>query len=62
MYMVYLNSGSLKEYLIALTIRKLLIYDSAMRRYHISEKGIRFLELYYKLDGMMKIGKTEAYS
>ena len=50
MYAVYLSSCSLREYLIALTVHGLLIYDSAMRRYHITEKGIRFLELYSKLD------------
>jgi predicted transcriptional regulator len=54
LYAVYLSSGSLREYLIALTIHKLLIYDSAMRKYHISEKGIRFLELYRRLGDMMK--------
>lgn len=54
MYAVYLSSGSLKEYLIALTVHGLLIFDSAMRRYHITEKGIRFLKLYSKLGDMMR--------
>jgi predicted transcriptional regulator len=43
MYAVYLSSGSLKEYLIALTVHRLLIFDSAMRRYHITEKVYGFL-------------------
>jgi predicted transcriptional regulator len=54
MYGLYLSSGSLREYLIALTVHGLLIYDSSMRRYHITEKGVRFLELYSKLGDMMK--------
>jgi predicted transcriptional regulator len=54
LYAVYLSSGSLREYLIALNIHELLTYDSAMRKYHISEKGIRFLELYRRLGDMMK--------
>jgi predicted transcriptional regulator len=54
MYAIYLSSGSLKEYLIALTVNRLLIYDPAMRKYHITEKGIRFLELYSKLGDMTK--------
>jgi predicted transcriptional regulator len=53
MYMVYLSSGSLREYLVALTVHVLLIYDPAMRRYHITERGIRFLELYCRLGDMM---------
>ncbi|HEX2169371.1 MAG TPA: winged helix-turn-helix domain-containing protein [Nitrososphaera sp.] len=50
---VYLSGGSLREYLIALTVHGLLIYDSAMRTYHITERGIRFLELYSNLGDMM---------
>ena len=52
MYAVYLSSGSLSEYLIALTVHVLLIYDPTMRRYHITERGIRFLELYWRLGDM----------
>ncbi len=59
MYSLYLSSGSLREYLIALTVHGLLIYDSAMCRYHITEKGVRFLELYSKLDDMMRKKKEE---
>jgi predicted transcriptional regulator len=54
MYGLYLSSGSLREYLIALTLHGLLIYDSAIRRYHITEKGVRFLELYSKMGDIMK--------
>ena len=48
MYAVSLSSGSLREYLVALTVQGLLVYDPTMRAYHITEKGIRFLALYSK--------------
>jgi predicted transcriptional regulator len=51
MYDVYLSGVQLREYLISLTVHVLLIYDSTMRRYHITKRGIRF-ELYSKLDDM----------
>jgi len=53
MYAVYLSGGSLREYLIALTVHGLLIYDPTMRTYHITERGIRFLELYSNLGDML---------
>jgi|SRR5687768_15208052 len=52
MYAVYLSSGSLREYLTALTVHVLLIYDPTMCTYQITERGIRFLELYNKLGDM----------
>jgi predicted transcriptional regulator len=52
-YTVYLNNGSLRDYLSSLTIHGLLAYDLAMRRYHITERDIRFLELYSKLGDMI---------
>ncbi len=48
-YGVYLSGAQLREYLIPLTLHGLLIYDSAMRRYHITEKGIRFLDLWHNI-------------
>jgi predicted transcriptional regulator len=59
MYAVYLSSGSLREYLIALTVHVLLIYDPTMRTYHITERGIRFLELYYRLGDMTEEEQKE---
>ena len=53
-YIVYLNNASLKEYLSSLTIHGLLSHDLAMRRYHITENGVRFLELHSKLRDIMK--------
>ncbi len=59
-YTVYLNSSSLKEYLTALTLHGLLIYESEIRGYHITEKGMRFLELYRKLDDVTWEEEEEA--
>ncbi len=39
----------MKEYLIALTIHGLLSYDSTTRTYNATEKGLRFLQIYYKI-------------
>ena len=50
MYTVYPRSSRLKEYLIAaLSFRRLRIYDSTMRRYHITEKGIQFLDIWHNM-------------
>jgi predicted transcriptional regulator len=51
---IYLSGAQLREYLIALTVHVLLIYDPIMRTYDITGRGIRFLELYSKLDDMME--------
>lgn len=52
MYNVNLSGAQLREYLIALTVHVLLIYDPTMRSYHIADRGIQFLELCCKLDEM----------
>ncbi len=54
LYEAYLNSAQLREYLVALTIHGLLGYDPIIRRYNITEKGLRFLELYHGLREIMK--------
>jgi predicted transcriptional regulator len=46
---VYLSGAQLREYLILLTLRGLLIYDSATRRYHITGKGLRFLDIWHNI-------------
>jgi predicted transcriptional regulator len=53
MYKVYLSSAQSKEYLALLTAHHLLIYNPANRRYSITEKGLRYLGVYYKLSHMM---------
>lgn len=57
MHWVRLSRAQLKEYLILLSAYRLLIHNSRNRRYSITEKGLRFLEIYYKLIDM--IGKEE---
>jgi predicted transcriptional regulator len=58
MHNVNLSGAQLREYLIALTVHVLLIYDPIMRSYHIADRGIQFLELYCKL-GDMTMEKAE---
>ena len=52
-YDVFLSGAQLKEYLIALTIHGLLSYNSTSRRYNVTEKGLRFLNLCHKMDDMV---------
>lgn len=52
-YEVFLSSAQLKEYLIALTIHGLLSYESTTRRYNATEKGLRFLNICYKMDDII---------
>lgn len=63
MYEVYLSSAQLREYLTALTVHGLLDYNSETRTYHITERGLRYLELYKKLDDIIKEkeGEEEEY-
>ncbi len=46
---VYLGGAQIREYLIPLTLHGLLIYDSAMRSYHITKKGIDFLDIWHNM-------------
>ena len=48
MYKVYLSSAQSKEYLALLIAHRLLIHNPANRRYSITEKGLRYLGIYYK--------------
>jgi predicted transcriptional regulator len=58
---VHLTRAQLKEYLVLLTAHRLLTYNSTNRRYSISEKGLRFLDIYYKLIDMIgEEGEEEA--
>ena len=49
MYEVFLDSNQLKEYLAGLTAYSMLYYDSAMRTYFSTKKGLQFLKLWYNL-------------
>jgi len=50
MYEVFHNSNRLREYLTALTAYNLLHYDPTMGTYSTTKKGLRYLELWYKLN------------
>jgi hypothetical protein len=56
---VYLSGAQLREYLIGLILHRLIIFDSAMRRYHITEKDTRILELWSKLDDLTMEEKVQ---
>jgi len=55
-YEAFLGGAQLKESLIALTIHGLLSYDSRIRRYSVTEKGLRFLQIYYNLFNIVNQG------
>jgi predicted transcriptional regulator len=54
MYKAFLSYRQLKEYLIPLTEKDLLNYDSITQTYRTTERGIRLLQFYNELDDMMK--------
>jgi predicted transcriptional regulator len=53
MHEVMLSNAKLREYLVLLTAHRFLSYKPEMRRYNITEKGLRFLDIYYKLRDIM---------
>jgi predicted transcriptional regulator len=55
MYKAFLSYVQLKNYLTALTESKLLSYDKDTRTFKTTEKGLRFLDTYYRIDGAMKV-------
>jgi predicted transcriptional regulator len=55
MYQAFLSYGQMKEHLMVLTQNNLLSYDLETRTFKTTEKGLRFLETYNKMDGMIKV-------
>jgi predicted transcriptional regulator len=53
MYKAYLSTAQLKEYMMLLTESDLLGYDSTMRKFKITEKGRRFLEIYNQISNLV---------
>ena len=49
-----LSYAQLKEYLMTLSDKDLLRYDSGTHIFKTTEKGLRFLEIYNKLDYIMR--------
>ena len=54
MYKAFLSHDQLKGYVKVLTESDLLSYDFVTRTFKTTEKGLRFLKLYNKIDQMMK--------
>jgi predicted transcriptional regulator len=50
MYKSYLSFNQLKEYLATLQENGLIEYEVGMRRYRITERGIRVLQLQNKME------------
>ncbi|HEY6757325.1 MAG TPA: winged helix-turn-helix domain-containing protein [Nitrososphaera sp.] len=54
MYNALLSYAQLKEYLRVLTENDLLSYHSASRKFKTTEKGHRFLEIYNRMENVMR--------
>jgi predicted transcriptional regulator len=54
MYKANLSYAQLKDYLMTLSDKDLISYDLDTRTFKTTEKGLRFLEIYNKLDDVMR--------
>jgi predicted transcriptional regulator len=54
MYRAYLSFRQMKEYSRVLTENNLLNYDAYTQTFKTTEKGLRFLDTYNQMDGMIK--------
>jgi predicted transcriptional regulator len=59
MYRGLLSFAQMKEYLILLTEKDLLCYDSNTQTYKTTEKGLRFLDTYKQMYGMIKVPRQQ---
>lgn len=59
MYKALLRYDQMKEYLKVLTENDLLSFDSTSRRFKTTQKGCRFLEIYYKMGNVMRERKSQ---
>jgi predicted transcriptional regulator len=55
MYNSFLSFKQVKEYLVILKDNNLLNYDTTSKKYKITTNGLKFLELYEKLDNVFHI-------
>jgi predicted transcriptional regulator len=53
MYQAFLSYGQMKEHLRILTENDLLSYDLDAQAFKTTEKGLRFLEAYNQMNGMI---------
>lgn len=62
LYKGFLSYAQMKEYLMLLTEKDLLCYDEDTQTFKTTEKGLRFLEIYNRLDDIMREeGTTTTY-
>ncbi len=54
MYSAFLSYSQMKGYLMVLTQNDLLSYDLNTRTFKTTEKGLRLIEVYNQMDGMIK--------
>jgi len=54
-----LSNNQLKEYLNILTENELLSFDSATRKFKITQKGHRFVQIYNKMSNLVKEGQEQ---
>ena len=59
MYRAFLSHAQLKEYLTALEFNGLINYDEKNQLYRTTDKGFRFLKLYYQIDKLTSSKKDE---
>ncbi|MDQ3873532.1 MAG: winged helix-turn-helix domain-containing protein [Thermoproteota archaeon] len=57
MYMAKINYDQLRQYLKILTENELLSYDLESHTFKTTEKGLRFLDTYNKIDDVMKVSQ-----
>jgi predicted transcriptional regulator len=55
LYHAFLSYAQMKEYLRILTKIDLLSYDVHTQTFKTTEKGLRFLDVYNQMDGMIKV-------
>src|ERR687888_330761 len=55
MYKAFLSYGQLKEYLTVLLEKDLIKYEEGRELYRTTEKGMRFLQMYTKVQQMMPL-------
>jgi predicted transcriptional regulator len=55
LYKAFLSHAQLKDYLTILTDSDLLRYDLDRQTFKTTEKGLRFLEIYKRIDDVVKL-------
>ncbi len=54
MYKSFVSYLQLSDFLAELTKHELLIFDSKSKRYAVTQRGIKFLDLYLKMDHLIQ--------